>query len=440
MTVTPFTFTKATKTKRKARIALVGYEGAGKTYTALIIGSALAAHDAKRLALADSEGDSALIYGDRFDFDHVRLTDHSPATYAGVLRAAIAAGYGALIYDSMSHEWIGAGGALEMKDRLSADKGDAGGFTAWAKVTPEHNKVFAGVVNASIHIVATMRQKKAYVVEQNDKGKNAPRLIGTEAVQREGAEYEFDLILNLDRDGIVATVAKSRYIGIEQGRTFPKPSTDLAALIIAALDEGTEPAATAALPISSDELTTIVRLGTNATEAVKTAFYDTWLPEHGFSEPDRALRWKRFVKEGGVLGVVAIEWWRESIAPAPVTKQAEPTEALEHRDLALADDLTHIKRLSGATGANTTGGEIAETPRETVPPLAIGQWLGTANTIMKLEHFSYGWRITDASGATLKQPDSPDGIWTAIEKPRDASDGRVRPWPVFVDEPVEAQR
>lgn len=246
-TATPSQFQfeeKASKTKRKARIALVGYEGAGKTYTGLVIGTALAAHDGKRLLLADSEGDSAKIYADRFDFAHGRLSDHSPESYRNALATAVTAGFGALFYDSMSHEWIGAGGALEMKDKLSVGQ-DSDSFRAWGKVTPEHNRVFAGVVNAPIHVIASMRQKKQYVVEQNAKGKSAPRLVGTEAVQREGAEYEFDLILTFERDGNVATIAKSRYVGIEQGTRFAKPGADLVALIIAALDEGVEPPAPA---------------------------------------------------------------------------------------------------------------------------------------------------------------------------------------------------
>lgn len=311
---------KAAKTKRKARIALVGYEGAGKTYSGLVIGTALAAHDGKRLLLADSEGDSATIYADRFDFAHGRLTDHSPESYRGVMKTAIERGFGALFYDSMSHEWIGAGGALEMKDRLSVGQ-DSDSFRAWGKVTPEHNKVFAGVVNAPIHVIASMRQKKAYVVEQNSKGKSAPRLIGTEAIQREGAEYEFDLILTFEREGNVAVVAKSRYIGIEQGARFPKPGADLAALIIAALDEGADapPPAPLRVPNEVDGLIQAVitddaRRAGSAARGVTHAF----LSEKGYAN------WGEFIQYGANDAEELIARLNPVPVPAAPAKELAP--------------------------------------------------------------------------------------------------------------------
>ncbi|HEV2250226.1 MAG TPA: AAA family ATPase [Candidatus Limnocylindria bacterium] len=331
-TATPFQFEeKASKTKRKARIALVGYEGSGKTYTGLVIGTALAAHDGKRLLLADSEGDSAKIYADRFDFAHGRLSDHSPESYRNALDTAVTAGFGALFYDSMSHEWIGSGGALEMKDRLSVGP-DSDGFRAWGKVTPEHNKVFAGVVNAPIHIVASMRQKKAYVVEQNAKGKSAPRLIGTEAVQREGAEYEFDLILTFERDGNIATIAKSRYVGITQGARFAKPGADLVALIIAALDEGADPPAPAPVrtPNEVDGLTqaVITDLAKRANGTAR-AITQAFLAQKGYAS------WGDFIQYGADDAQVLIDQLTpqpEPVAPAngqPARSVAEQAELLK---------------------------------------------------------------------------------------------------------------
>lgn len=333
---TPITFEKATKTKRKARIALIGYEGVGKTYTGLVLATALAEHDQKRIALADSEGDSALIYADRFDFDHARMTDHSPAAYEATLRAAVGAGYGVLFFDSLSHEWIGTGGALEMKDNLSRNS-DSDSFRAWGKVTPAHNKVFMGVVNAPIHIIASMRQKKAYVVEQNEKGKNTPRLIGTEAVQREGAEYEFDLILHMEREGNVITVTKSRYVNVPQGFTMERPDRAFADRIIASLDEGVEPPPAPKMPIATDDLTALVSLGKDASQALKDRFYNEYLPSLGYTDEDVKSRWSRFVREGGVYGNAAVIWWREQTT-AMLAEKVGDTDITTARDDATSSE------------------------------------------------------------------------------------------------------
>ena len=58
-------FKKATKTQARARIALSGPAGSGKTYTALAWATALG----KSIAFIDTERGSASLYADVFDFD-----------------------------------------------------------------------------------------------------------------------------------------------------------------------------------------------------------------------------------------------------------------------------------------------------------------------------------------------------------------------------------
>lgn len=65
--------------------------------------------------------------------------------------------------------------------------------------------------------------------------------------------------------------------------------------------------------------------------------------------------------------------------------------------------------------------------------LAVGQWLGTGNKIVKMQRFRYGWKATDSTEATYRQPDFPDGLFTA-DTPTPGNvlmlDGRERtPWP-----------
>jgi hypothetical protein len=242
-------FVTATKQQRKLRLALVGYEGTGKTYSALGIATAMArsrAKDEGGIALIDTENGSAAIYADKFAFDTLTLTTHSPEAYIEAIKDAIVAKYDVLIIDSLSHEWMGKDGALEQVDNIGA--GDGGKFRAWGAVTPRHRAVFERISSAPLHVITTMRQKKAYVQETDERTKKTVvRHIGTEPVQREGSEFESDIIGVLDQDNTMR-VTKSRIASL-QGKTFHHPGKDFAELMLADLRAGKpEPEIPANLP------------------------------------------------------------------------------------------------------------------------------------------------------------------------------------------------
>ena len=226
-------FKPATKEKRKLRMALVSYEGQGKTYSALAIARGLVG-TAGKVALADSEGGSARIYADRFKFDHVEMETFSPEAYIEAIKDAQESGYDALIIDSLSHEWMGSGGVLALVDQLKA-----GGGYGWDKASPRHQRVFEAIIRSKIHVIVTMRQKKAYLEDVDHRGKKVMRQVGTEPVQREGAEFEFDLIGTIQE--AVMTVSKSRIQTMPLGTVWPVPGADVAAKILEDLNSGADP-------------------------------------------------------------------------------------------------------------------------------------------------------------------------------------------------------
>jgi hypothetical protein len=192
-----YSFQKATKKSARLRLALIGVAGAGKTYTALNI----AQHLGKRIAVIDTERGSAAKYSDVFDFDVLEIETYSPRTYMDAIEAAEEAGYDVLIIDSLSHAWAGREGALEMVDKVAKRQGSGNNFGAWRDVTPLHNAMVDKIVSARLHIIATMRAKTEYVQEKNDKtGKTTVRKVGLAPVQRDGLEYEFDVVADLDME------------------------------------------------------------------------------------------------------------------------------------------------------------------------------------------------------------------------------------------------
>lgn len=207
-------FSKATKAASKIKMAIVGPAGSGKTYSALAIASGLG-----RVAVIDSEHGSASKYADLFDFDVVDLDQHHPQTYIDMIKGAEEGGYDVLVIDSLSHAWNGVGGALELVDAAAAKSRSGNSFTAWKDVTPIQRRLIDAILASRMHIVCTMRAKTEYVIE-NVNGRNTPRKVGIGPVQRDGVEYEFDIVGEIDQSHVM-TITKTRIPALDNFHEIP---------------------------------------------------------------------------------------------------------------------------------------------------------------------------------------------------------------------------
>lgn len=240
-------FQKATKRQSRLRLALVGPSGSGKTYTALNI----AKHLGDRVAVVDTERGSASKYADEFAFDAMELETFHPQKYIGAIHEAEAGGYDVLIIDSLSHAWMGKDGALEQVDRAAKRSQSGNTFGAWREVTPLHNALVDAILQAKCHIIVTMRAKTEYVLETNERGKQVPRKVGMAPVQRDGLEYEFDVVADLDLANNFV-VSKSRCKALT-GAVIPTAGKEVADTLRAWLTDGApvaepEPAKQASAP------------------------------------------------------------------------------------------------------------------------------------------------------------------------------------------------
>lgn len=191
-------FRKATREATKLKLAIQGPSGSGKTLGALEIARGLAG-ETGRIAVIDTENGSASLYADRVPFDVLELEPpFTSKRYLDALQAAVDAGYSVAVVDSLSHQWAGAGGILGRKEEVDARGGNS--YTNWAKFSKEHGEFLGGVLAFPIHLVATMRTKSDYVIEKDERGKSVPRKVGLAPVQREGVEYEFSVVFELQMD------------------------------------------------------------------------------------------------------------------------------------------------------------------------------------------------------------------------------------------------
>ncbi len=196
-----FTFKKAVRSESKLRLALEGISGSGKTYSALRLAKGLGG----KIAVVDTERGSASLYSGLPgipEFDVLELTDSfSPDVYCEAIHAAEEAGYNVIILDSITPEWTGKNGCLELVDLLSNGNSMAG----WKKVTPMHRKFLDTILNSRAHVIATMRSKAGVALVDGKVKK-----VQDKTEQRDGIEFEFTVLLSIDRDSHNAVASKDR--------------------------------------------------------------------------------------------------------------------------------------------------------------------------------------------------------------------------------------
>ncbi|MFJ9799797.1 AAA family ATPase [Streptomyces sp. NPDC101145] len=230
-------FEDAVRAAEKARIALTGPSGSGKTYTALSIGTGLLP-DGGTLGVIDTERGSASKYAGLFTFKTMKLPSFEPQALIRALAVAAARGIDVVVIDSLTHFWSGRGGALAQVDQKTRAASSKNAFTTgWKDVTPLLHDMLDAILAYPGHVICTMRVKTEWVLQENQNGKKEPTKVGMKLDQRDGIDYEFDLVGALDQNHVM-TVDKSRYPTVEVGSQHDKPDFAFGQAIAGWLDDG----------------------------------------------------------------------------------------------------------------------------------------------------------------------------------------------------------
>jgi hypothetical protein len=225
---------KAKRSATKLRLLLTGPSNSGKTWGAILIAKGLGG----RCVIIDTEQGSSDIYDSLHDFDVIDLKPpFTPESYIDAIQTAEAAGYEVIVVDSISHEWSGKGGCLELVDEVARAKFKGNTWSAYSEITPRHRAFIDAMLRSSAHIIATGRAKtETAQVEEN--GRKKVVKLGMKTETRDGVEYEFTIVLDLVHDGHFATVSKDR---TNLFNTDPKPiSVDTGKRLAAWLAAGHE--------------------------------------------------------------------------------------------------------------------------------------------------------------------------------------------------------
>lgn len=163
-----------------------------------------------KVAVLDTERGSASLYADVLPFDVVELgPPYSPERFVEVIHAAEKAGYDTLVIDSITHEWKGSGGMLEIVDTISKARFKGNSYAAWNEGDKRHRLFLDSMLHSSMHIIATMRSKAVYV-EAEKNGRKTIEKQGAAPEQRDGIEYEFTVVFDVSVDGNLAVRSKDR--------------------------------------------------------------------------------------------------------------------------------------------------------------------------------------------------------------------------------------
>jgi len=180
---------KAERKRAKIKMALQGSSGSGKSMSALLIAFGLC-DNWKKIAVIDTENSSADLYSNLGEFNILGIdAPYSPEKYIEAIDMCINAEMEVIIIDSISHCWDYL---IELHSNMTGNS-----FTNWGKITPMQNAFINKILQTKTHIINTMRVKQDYVMNQKD-GKYIPEKIGLKAVQRDGVDYEFTIVLDIN--------------------------------------------------------------------------------------------------------------------------------------------------------------------------------------------------------------------------------------------------
>jgi hypothetical protein len=194
---------QASRKNAKIKMAIQGASGSGKTYSALSLAYGLCG-DWTKIAVIDTENHSSELYAHLGNYQVLHVeAPFSPERYIQAIQVCEKADIEVIIIDSISHEWEGIGGILATHSSMTGNS-----YTNWSKLTPRHNAFVQHMLQSPLHIIGTIRAKQEYILSEKN-GKQVPEKVGMKGVTREGMDYEFTLVFNLDMRN-QATATKDR--------------------------------------------------------------------------------------------------------------------------------------------------------------------------------------------------------------------------------------
>ena len=242
-------FQKLKREACKASIMIEGLTGKGKSGLALMLAFGLEGGFKEgtdttaweKVFAIDTENRSLNLFigipaswgGNYGEFYGTQLTSdegYAPSNYLYLREAAIKAGAGTVVSDSITHMWTAKGGVLDTVNEIKNKNPRMDNYRVWGEpeVAAEKQALIDVIRDHRCNVITTVRVKEKFDMQYNaEKQKNEVVSIGEQQLQQEGLKYEPDLVLHMVAPGSgntqknpMATVIKSRYAILTEGETY----------------------------------------------------------------------------------------------------------------------------------------------------------------------------------------------------------------------------
>jgi nucleoside-triphosphatase THEP1 len=184
-------FKKANRTTTRARIAIQGCSGTGKTVSALKL-AYLMCGNYEKIGIIDTTGQSHL-YSNLGNYNVLSLEPpFSPERMIESISKAEEMGYDIIIVDTISDLYDGEGGILEIQNNISGNS-----YASWTKSKTLNNEFLKKILKSDKHVIVCVKAKSEYIISENN-NKNKVERISLKGIQFEGYEKDFHLLIELD--------------------------------------------------------------------------------------------------------------------------------------------------------------------------------------------------------------------------------------------------
>ena len=185
---------KAQRKKVKLKIGIAWPSWSGKTYSSLLLARWMASSWDK-ICIIDTENWSGELYTDLWEYNVITLKEFKPSDYIQAIETAEQAWMEVIIIDSITHEWKYL---LDQVEKVTQASNSKNSYTAWAKITPHHDRFIQAILQSDCHIITTVRSKQDYDMGKNDKGYTTVTKVWMKQETRDGFEYELTVSFDVN--------------------------------------------------------------------------------------------------------------------------------------------------------------------------------------------------------------------------------------------------
>lgn len=216
-------YSQVVKTVKPLKILLYGPTWSGKTMSSLLLAQGIVV--AKRqlkdpekawqhIVLHDSEYGRGTLYAHLGTYNYIKKDApyRTEDLVQDIQTLNADPQIDVIIVDSFTHYWSKDGGILEQK--AAKDKLGGNSYANWQDYTEKFNKAVTSLIASPKVVIATARAKSDRAIIQDTAGKVAVKTYGLKPDLRDDIDFEFDIVLNIDKETHSVIVDKG-LVGME---------------------------------------------------------------------------------------------------------------------------------------------------------------------------------------------------------------------------------